>query len=96
MLALDSKYIHEDAILSGIYDRAVRKFLSRAEGSICFRDAADYIMRLLAQKKQDTYGHSLMILKEVCQAIGEDFYAGIEFFAPMAKSYQDAYFEIFE
>ena len=37
-----------------------------------------------------------MIVKEVCQKIGEDFWAAIEYEAPQANNYRDIYFAIYE
>ena len=95
MVQIDGTYIHDDKILSGIYFDAVKKFMKKAENEIVFNDLCNYVYKKLVQKKQDVYSHSLHIVKEVCQKIGEDFYNGVDFYAPNSKNYQDIYFELF-
>ena len=94
-LIFDSNYIHDDKVLEKIYSDAVKKFFCRAENEIIFYEVCDYVYRKLIQKKQDTYSHSLHIVKEVCQRVGEDFYAAIEHTAPNANVYKDVWHEIF-
>ncbi len=95
-MEINSTYIHEDNILQRIYLNAVNKFMRKAENQICFYEVCQYVYKKLAQKKQSVYEHSIMIVKEVCQKIGEDFNAGIEYHAPNAKNYRDIYFSIYE
>lgn len=92
----DSNYIHQDAVLEGIYKRSVKKFFDEAGDRIVFNDLVDYIKSQLQWKKQDVYTHGLPLLKEVCNKISEDFDAGCEFACPNAKTYRDVYFNVFE
>jgi hypothetical protein len=94
-ILIDSNYIHEDDILSRIYEDSVKKFMKRAEFEICFMDICDYVYRKLSQKKQSVYDHSIYIVKEVCQKIGEDFYASVEHYCENPKNYRDIYFSIY-
>lgn len=95
-MEINSSYIHQDNILKGIYVDAVNKYMSKASKQVCFNEVCQYVYRKLVQKKQSVYDHSLMIVKEVCQKIGEDFTAGVEFNYPSAKNYRDIYYAIYE
>ena len=95
-MEINSTYIHEDSILKGIYVDAVNKYMSKAEYKVCFNEMCQYVFRKLVQKRQPVYEHSIMIVKEVCQKIGEDFWAAIEYEAPQANNYRDIYFAIYE
>ena len=94
-MQIHSSYIHQDSILQGIYVDAVQKYMSKAANQVCFIEVCQYVHKKLIQKKQSAYCHSLMIVKEVCQKIGEDFYAGVEYEAPQAKNYRDVYYMIY-
>ena len=95
-ISIDSSYIHEDCILSRIYEDCVKKFMQRASVEICFMDVCLYIYKKLRQRKQSAYEHSIFIVKEVCQKLGDDFYAAIEHYCPDAKCYRDIYYSIYE
>ena len=95
-MEINSAYIHQDGILESIYIDAVNKFMSNAASQICFNDVCQYVYKKLIQKKQSVYDHSIMIVKEVCQKIGEDFNDGVEYNAPNAKNYRDIYFSIYK
>jgi len=94
-MEINSEYIHQDSILKSIYVDAVNKFMSKAANQVCFSEVCQYVYRKLVQKKQSVYEHSIMIVKEVCQKIGEDFAAGVEYNAPNANNYRDIYFSIY-
>lgn len=96
ILNINSSYIHDDRVLSSIYSDAVTKFMCIAENQLCFSEICQYVYKKIIQKKQSTYEHSIMIVKEVCQRIGEDFWLSIEYYAPNAKNYRDIYFAIYE
>jgi hypothetical protein len=93
---INSTYIHQDKILQSIYVDAVNKYMSKAKNQICFNDVCQYVYKKLVQKKQSVYDHSINIVKEVCQKIGEDFEAGVNYHSPNAKNYRDIYFSIYE
>ena len=95
-IIIESNYIHQDAILSSIYVRAVVKFMKPANQRVVFVEVAEYIAQQLSWKKQCLYTHSLPLLKEVCQRIGEDFQAGCEFACANPKNYRDLYYAIIE
>lgn len=95
-MQLDSNYIHFNPILRRIYLDAVNKYMERASDEICFSYVCEYVYKKLVQRKQCVYENSLPIVKEVCQAIGEDYYAGVEYNAPEATNYRDIYFAIYE
>lgn len=95
-MQLNSAYIHEDNILKSIYIDAVNNFIKEASSNITFNDLCSYVFRKLIQKKQSPYDHSIMIVKEVCQKIGEDFFSAIEHLCPNAKTYRDIYFSIYK
>ena len=95
-MCLNSSYIHENKILESIYTDAVNMYIGKASEQICFNDVCQYVYKKLAQKRQSVYDHSIMIVKEVCQKIGEDFWAAIEYKAPQATNYRDIYFAIYE
>lgn len=95
-MEINSAYIHQDRILESIYIDAVNKYMSKAAEQVCFNEVCQYVYRKLVQKKQSVYDHSIMIIKEVCQKIGEDFWAAIEYQAPQATNYRDIYFAIYE
>lgn len=44
----------------------------------------------------EVYKHSIFLLKEIYQKIGEDFYASIEYAATSALCYRDIYYSIYE
>jgi 4-alpha-glucanotransferase len=94
-MEINSAYIHQDSILESIYIDAVNKYMSKASEQVCFSEVCQYVYRKLVQKKQSVYDHSIMIVKEVCQKIGEDFTAGVQYNAPDAKNYRDIYFSIY-
>lgn len=96
ILNINSSYIHDDRVLSSIYSDAVTKYMSIAENQLCFNDICQYVFKKLIKKKQSTYEHSIMIVKEISQSIGEDFWLSIEYYAPNAKNYRDIYFAIYE
>lgn len=95
-MEINSAYIHQDSTLESIYVDAVNKYMGKAAEQVCFNDVCKYVYRKLVQKKQSVYDHSIMIVKEVCQKIGEDFWAAIEYEAPQATNYRDIYFAIYE
>lgn len=95
-MTINSNYIHEDPILAKIYFDAVNKYMSKAAEQVCFNEVCEYVYRKLVQKKQSVYENSIMIVKEVYQKIGEDFWAAIEYIAPQATNYRDIYFAIYE
>lgn len=95
-MEINSAYIHKDKILKSIYADAVKKYMGKAAKQVCFSEVCEYVYRKLVQKKQSIYEHSIMIVKEVCQKIGEDFFAAIEYKAPQATNYRDIYFAIYE
>lgn len=95
-MEINSAYIHQDSILKSIYVDAVNKYMSKADKQVCFSEVCEYVYRKLVQKKQSVYEHSIMIVKEVCQKIGEDFWNAVEYNAPKAKNYRDIYFAIYE
>ena len=94
-MEINSTYIHQDSILESIYVDTVNKYMSKAANQVCFSEVCRYVYRKLVQKKQSVYDHSIMVVKEVCQKIGEDFTAGVEYNAPDAKNYRDIYFSIY-
>lgn len=96
VMVIDSSYIHENSILKSIYLDAVNKYISKAAKQVCFNDVCKYVYKKLIHKKQSVYEHSIMIVKEVCQKIGEDFYNAIEYKAPQATNYRDVYYAIYE
>lgn len=95
-IEINSSYIHNDRILESIYIDAVKKYMSKAEEQVCFNEVCKYVYTKLVQKKQSVYDHSIMVVKEVCQKIGEDFWSAIEYVAPQAKNYRDIYYLIYE
>lgn len=95
-MVINSTYIHQDIILESIYTDAVNKYMSKAEKQVCFSEVYQYVYKKLVQKKQSVYDHSIMIVKEFCQKIGDDFGAGVKYNAPQAKNYRDIYFSIYE
>lgn len=94
-MEINSSYIHNNLILQKIYFDAVKKYMPIAAEQICFNELSEYVYRKLIQKKQCTYEHSIMIVKEVCQKIGEDFWMAIEYKAPEATNYRDIYFSLY-
>lgn len=95
-IIIESNYIHQDAILSSIYDRAAAKFMKAAGQRVVFGELAEYVAKQLSWKKQCLYTHCLPVLKEVCQRIGESFENGCAFACPDAKCYRDLYYAIIE
>lgn len=95
-IELNSGYIHDNKVLCSIYNDAVNKFLKNAEKEICFNEVCKYVFKKLIQRKQSVYDHSIMIVKEVCQKIGEDFWMGAGQYCPNAKNYRDIYISIYE
>ena len=69
--------------------------MADSENNIVFFEVCEYVARRLAQRKQCLYSHALCVVKEVCQRIGEDFEAGVEYYAPSAKCHRDVYFDIY-
>ena len=95
-MQINSNYIYENSILNSIYIDAVNKYMDKASTQICFIQICEYVYRKLAQKKQSIYDHSIMIVKEVCQKVGEDFDSAISHYAPNSTNYRDIYFQIYE
>jgi len=93
---INSEYIHQEKILASIYADAVKKFMPIAENQTCFNELCEYVYKKLRQRKQCVYEHSIMIVKEVCQRIDEDFWNAIEYNSPEAKNYRDIYFSIYQ